>query len=170
MLTGRGFGLLFAAFLLLLFGMLVAHTVLVLIGLAILLWFAWEWLAFTVRVHLMLPRLYLERTVADDRGPVTTLWEGRVFHVRTRLRLPAPYRLPFVLGVERVPFQAELVDGDLSGQGPVGGDNVVELAYRVRCGKVGVLRFEGVRVQVADLQGFFHRAVFVPLVRYYRVH
>jgi len=47
MLTGRGFGLLFAAFLLLLFGMLVAHTVLVLIGLAILLWFAWEWSACT---------------------------------------------------------------------------------------------------------------------------
>jgi uncharacterized protein (DUF58 family) len=169
MLTGRGFGLLFAAFLLLLFGMLVAHTVLVLVGLAILLWFAWEWLAFTVRVYVMLPRLRLERTVSDDRGPVTTLWAGRVFQVRTRLRLPAPYRLPFVLGVERVPFQAELVDGDTSGQGPVGGDAVVELAYRVRCGKVGVLRFEGARVQVADLQGFFHRAVFVPLVAYYRV-
>jgi uncharacterized protein (DUF58 family) len=169
MLTGRGFGLLFAAFLLLLFGMLVAHTVLVLVGLAILLWFAWEWLAFTVRVYVMLPRLRLERTVSDDRGPVTTLWAGRVFHVRTRLRLPAPFRLPFVLGVERVPFQAELVDGDPSGQGPVGGDAVVELAYRVRCGKVGVLRFEGARVQVADLQGFFHRAVFVPLVACYRV-
>jgi uncharacterized protein (DUF58 family) len=169
MLTGRAFGLLFATFLLLLFGMLVGHTVLVLVGLAILLWFAWEWLAFQVRAHLLVPRLRLERTVSDDRGPVTTLWAGRIFHVRTRLALRSPFRLPFVLGAERAPFGAKFVEGDPSGQGPVGGGRAVEFAYSVRCDQVGVVRFEGARVQVADVQGFFHRAVFVPLVAAYRV-
>ena len=61
-----------------------------------------------VRLHFVVPRLNLERTLHDERGPVTTLWAGRVFHVRTRLRLPLPLRLPFVLAVERVPFAAQI--------------------------------------------------------------
>src|SRR5207247_1638905 len=116
MLTGRAFGLLFSAFLLLLFGLLASHPVLALVGLTLLLWFAWEWLAFAVRLHFLLPKLYLERTLHDDRGPVQTLWAGRAFHVRTRLRLPAPLTLPFLVCAERVPFEAELIDGETSRQ------------------------------------------------------
>ena len=169
MLTVRAWWLLLTVFALLLFGMLASHPVLALTGLTILLWFAWEWILFAVRRHFLLPKLFLERTLYDGRGPVTTLWAGRVFRVETRLRLPSRFNLPFVLVTERVPFAADLVDGLTTGQGAVGGKQPIELAYRIRCDQVGVARFEGVRVQFADYQGYFYHAAFVPLVACYRV-
>ena len=112
MLTARGWWFLLFVLTLLAMGGIVAlpnqrgtagPATLLLLGLALFLWFAWEWLAFAVRLHFLLPKLYLERTLHDDRGPVKTLWAGRVFHVRTRLRLPAPLRLPFLVCAEGPP-------------------------------------------------------------------
>ena len=169
MLTARAWWLLFIAFLLVLFGIWTLHPSLVIVGLTILLWFAWEWLSFSVRLHFVVPRLFLERTLSDERGPVTTLWAGRVFRVRTRLRLPAPLRLPFVLAVEPLPFAAEQLDGQNSGQGAIAEQEPLALTYRIRCLQVGIVRFEGVRVHFADLQGFFYHVRFVRLVSLPRV-
>ena len=169
MLTARAWWLLFTVMLMVMFGLLVSHPALTLIGITILIWFAWEWFSFTLRLHFLLPKLSLERTLHDDRGPIRTLWAGRVFRVQTRLRLPNPWRIPLVFGSERVPFAAELIDGDASGQGPVSNTEMLELTYRIRCERVGVARFEGVRVQLVDYQGFFHHAAFVRLVENYRV-
>lgn len=169
MLTARAWWLLFVVFLLLVFGLLASHPAMALIGFTILVWFGWEWLVFTFRVHFVLPRLTLERAVHDERGPVTTLWAGRVFRVRTRLSLPGWWRLPFVLAAEPVPFAANLIDGEPAGQGPVGGKETLELNFRIRSDQVGVARFDGARVQFADAQGFFYHHAFVRQVACYRV-
>ena len=110
MLTARAWWLLFVDVLLVLFGIWTLHTPLVIVGLTVLLWFAWEWVAFAVRLHVVAPKLYVERTITDERGPVTTLWAGRVFRVQTMLRLPRGLRLPFVLAVDPLPFAAERIE------------------------------------------------------------
>jgi uncharacterized protein (DUF58 family) len=66
---------------------------------------------------------------------------------------------------DRVPFavrrtdqegpEGPRVDGPLRLEGPL------EMRYTIRCGPVGTARFEGVRVQLADLQGFFYHATFL---------
>ena len=45
----------------------------------------------------------------------------------------------------------------------------LELRYRIRCRGPGLARFEGLRVQIADFQGFFYHVAFVPAVMVYRV-
>jgi uncharacterized protein (DUF58 family) len=45
----------------------------------------------------------------------------------------------------------------------------VEFKYRIYCPATGRIRFEGVRVQLADLQGFFYHVGFVNDARSYRV-
>src|SRR3954470_5863167 len=49
-------------------------SVLILLGLALALWFAWEWLLHAVRVRTTVRRLRVVREVSDERGAVTTLW------------------------------------------------------------------------------------------------
>src|SRR5690348_5318194 len=60
---------------------------LALLGLTLALWFAWEWLLFTIRARIVTRRLEMRRQVRDSRGPVDTLWAGRTFEVRVELRL-----------------------------------------------------------------------------------
>ena len=48
-------------------------------------------------------------------------------------------------------------------------ESPITLRYRIRCGEPGLARFEGVRVQTADLQGFFYHSAFVPGVLVLRV-
>jgi hypothetical protein len=61
-----------------------------------------------------------------------------------------------------VPFAVEHVAGDAHADGPVAADEPLRLTYRVRCPSVGRVRFEGLRLQTADLQGFFTHSGFVP--------
>jgi uncharacterized protein (DUF58 family) len=164
MLTSRGWWLLFFSFLMLVFGLLLPLPVLAVLGFAILIWFLWQWLVFLLRRHFVFPHLRVERTLHDERGPITRLWAGRVFRVTTRLRLPPRLHLPLLLAVERLPFAADVVDGDVSAEGAVGDAAPLEVTYRLRCAKVGVARFEGVRVHFADNQGFFYHVAFLPQV------
>jgi uncharacterized protein (DUF58 family) len=148
---------------------LVGSTPLTLLGLTLLLWFAAVWALFVVRIPLAVRRLRVAREVRDERGPVPTLWAGRTYEVRVRLEGGGLLPLPLVVAADRPPFAVEHVSGAASADGPVGGEQPIEITYRIRCPAAGLARFEGVRVQVADVQGFFYHAAFVPGVVILRV-
>jgi uncharacterized protein (DUF58 family) len=176
MLTSRAWWFLLTVFVVLLGGILFQFVPVTLLGLTLFLWFCWEWLAFAVRSRTVLRRLRVEREVADERGPVATLWAGRTFRVRVRL---VGYGLPFLAVTDLVPFGVEFVDGSPAAEGEVSGARQrprdpgrrpglsdgapagLELTYRIRCTGAGLARFEGLFVQAADLQGFFYHAAFV---------
>jgi uncharacterized protein (DUF58 family) len=174
-LTARAWSFLIAATVILFTGVVLRFLTPTLVGLALLLWFAWEWWLFALRVRTVRRELRVERELWDSRGPVTTLWSGEHFEVRVTLRL-APNKeavlgqfgltgsLPHVAMRDRLPFGVELVedgDADLAVDGPIDGTRALALTYSIRCGAIGRVRFEGVRIQLADLQGFFFHASFV---------
>jgi uncharacterized protein (DUF58 family) len=163
MLTARGWWFLLSAVLLVLVGASLALPVLLLVGLALLTWFGFEWVLFVIRTQ---GRLHVERTVSDERGPVDTLWAGQAFTVRVALHLRGGRRWPFVVADDFLPLGVERLEGETGAEGEVEPGVAVQWQYRIRCPAVGVARFEGVRVQAADLQGFFYHAAFVrsPLV------
>jgi uncharacterized protein (DUF58 family) len=169
MLTARGWWCLFAVALALLAGVLLGVPALAVSGLTLLLWFSWEWLSFAVRVRAVVPGLRVEREVGDERGPVATLWAGRTFRVRVRVEVAGPGRLPYVAVADPVPFGVVFVDGVTFLDGELGGGRALELTYRVRCPKAGPARFEGVRVEVADRQGFFYHLAFLRSPAVYSV-
>jgi uncharacterized protein (DUF58 family) len=169
MLTPRAWWFLAVSLLVLLLGLAMGSPGLALTGLTLLLWFGGEWLLFALRVPLAVRRLRAVREVRDERGPVATLWAGRPFDVVACLEGDGPLRLPHVHVADRPPFAVNYLGDVLSADGPVGRGDSLEVRYRVRCRGPGLARFEGLRVQVADFQGFFYHVAFVPGVVVYRV-
>jgi uncharacterized protein (DUF58 family) len=162
MLTSRGWWFLLTVLGVLLVGILGPHAPLTLLALTLLLWFLGQWLLFAVRSRLVARQLVVEREVWDERGPVDTLWAGRTFTVRVRLRLRHVLTLPHVGVADWVPFGLEYLDGATAGDGPLAANRPLELDYRVRCtAAAGSVRFEGIKVQLADFQGFFFHGTFV---------
>jgi uncharacterized protein (DUF58 family) len=160
MLTSRACWFLLSVLMVLGVGFLRPSLTLALLGLTLLLWFAAQWFWFLIRLP-GVRWLRVEREVWDDRGIVATLWAGQTFEVRVRLVnddwLPSPH----VAAVDPLPFAVEYLDGSELAQGMVSVNKPLELAYRIRCGPAGVARFEGVRVQTADWQGFFYHVYFL---------
>ncbi|MGE3805597.1 MAG: DUF58 domain-containing protein [Gemmataceae bacterium] len=184
MLTPRGFSLLvllllmtgwsfFDRYLLTIAGLRVRgqHTnvSLLLLSLTIGLWFAWEWLLFAIRVRLTLRRLSIDRELRDERGPLDTLWAKQSFRVQVRLKVPGGLALPYVHLEERIPPTAALIDGTPSYQGPLSVGEVIELNYQLKARSAGRVRFEGLQVHLADLQGFFCHSTFLPFLSVHRV-
>ena len=167
MLTPRAWWFLLTVGGTLAFGLAAPSLPLALACLTLLLWFGWEWLLFAVRVETVVRGLRVVREVSDDRGPVATLWAGQTFRVRARLE--AAGALPYLAAADPVPFGVERVGGEAAAEGAVGPGSPLAWEYRVRCGAAGVARFEGVRVRVADLQGFFYHAAFARDVQSFRV-
>jgi uncharacterized protein (DUF58 family) len=166
MLTSRAWWLLLALLGMLVFGILRSLTPLMLLSLSLLAWLGWEWLLFVLRVHLTLPGLRLERSIGDSAGSVVSLWAGRTFTVRVSLHSDGPLRLPYLHVTDRVPLTVEPVEGVFLTAGELGPEQPLELSYRIHCPAAGQARFEGVRLQLSDLQGFFYHVRFLadPLV------
>lgn len=160
MLTSRGFWFLFGMLVVLSLGLLRPSLPLTLLGLTLLLWFAAQWLWFLLRLP-GVRRLRLEREVWDDRSAVATLWAGQTFEVRVRLSNQGWLPSPHLAIADRLPFAAEYVDGSELAQGVLTSDRPLTMTYRIRCGPAGLARFEGVRLQAADWQGFFYHVHFL---------
>ncbi len=158
MLTARAWWFLVTATLVTFTGIAARLPPLVLTGLALLLWFGWEWLLALGRLQ---GELRVEREVLDERGPVTTLWAGQTFTVRVRLCREGWLGFPHAAAADPVPFGVEWLDGATAAEGEVAAGRPLEMEYRIRCPAAGVARFEGLRVQTADWQGFFYRVTFV---------
>jgi Protein of unknown function DUF58 len=174
--TPRAWWFLLCTLLTLIIGIATHYMPLALLGLTLSCWFCWEWLLFALRVRTTLRHVRLYRSVVDKHGPVRMLWAGQSFKVDVAVSLPElgpdwlrylglrPV-LPHIAVTDRVPFGVEqtdcepwtvpCIDGALRFGAPL------TLTYTIRCGSVGAARFEGVRLQLADLQGFFYHSTFL---------
>src|SRR5215470_3802669 len=168
MLTSRAWWFLSILVGLLIVGMLIPQPVLAVVSLVLLLWLAWEGLLFNFRARWVARDLVLRRQVHDERGPVTSLWAGRLFDVRLALRLRGG-SLPHARFEETLPFGLDVASGSPESEGPLSPDAGLTTAYRIRPLHPGRVRFEGVRVQLADLHGFFYHVTFVRSEATFRV-
>jgi uncharacterized protein (DUF58 family) len=168
MLTSRGWLFLVTALAVAVLGLSSAHATLVLVGLTLLTWFLASWLWFVVRLRLVMPRLALVRELRDERGPVDSLWAGWTFTVSVTLRNDSLLEIPFACINDRVAPTLQSA-GETSAVGVLNRKQPLTVAYEVTCHAPGRARFDGVGVQVADLQGFFHYRFFVRALYEYRV-
>ncbi len=160
MLTSRAYWFLLSVLAILSLGLLRPSLTLTLLGLTLLLWFAAQWLWFLIRLP-GVRGLRIEREVWDERSNVATLWAGQIFEVRLRLINDDWLLSPHLAVDDRPPYAVEQVDGSTIAQGVVSADRPLQWAYRIRCGSAGLARFEGVRLRIADWQGFFHHLHFL---------
>ncbi|HEV3205253.1 MAG TPA: DUF58 domain-containing protein [Gemmataceae bacterium] len=185
MLTTRGWWLIFVIFVLLVYAVLgptifgfvgpreqihlYNPPLVALVPFTLLLWFIWEWCLFGFRSRLLVRQLQISRTVWDGRGAVATLWENRPFHVRIGIRLPGGIGIHYVVLEDRIPHGLQQLKGMPRFEGTLQTNLPGEISYHFRCPKVGKVRFEGLTLELADLQGFFYFKTFVSGPAVYRV-
>jgi uncharacterized protein (DUF58 family) len=139
-LTERGWWLLATVLGLTFAGLIFSLGVLAWLGLALLLWFGFEWLFFLYRLGRVQAKIQIERTFLDERGQVQTLWAGRTFEVVVRVTLPGE-RVPFVLASDPVAFSVVHREGATQTDGPLSGTEQLEISYLVECPSAGLARF-----------------------------
>ena len=185
MLTSRGWWFIFVVFALLVYAVLGQYifgffwhreqlqlydpTVIAVVPFTLLLWIIWEWCLFGFRTRLVLRQLRIERSMWDDRGRVTTLWENRTFQASIAVHLPAGTGVPYLVLEDRLPFGIQEVKKSARFEGALQGSVPEEITYRFRCPKVGSVRFEGLALEMADLQGFFYFRTFISRPSVYPV-
>jgi uncharacterized protein (DUF58 family) len=169
MLTARGWWLLIPLLILLTVGLGTGTGPLILICFTLLGWLLGNWLTFAVKLRLLQNALTIDRQLRDDRGPVKGLWAGQKVHVVTRLLTRSMVSLPYARVIDRIPALGKHLEGASQTSGSLGSNLPLEISYQIECRAAGHLRFEGLLVQVADLQGFFQHNFFVRQVETYRI-
>ena len=164
MLTARGGWFLTIVVLMLVIGAFVIpfySVVPAILGVTLLAWFAFEWSMFQTRSNAAVSRLKVTRHVLQGGREVPMLWAGIGFEVRVTVENPGAVGMPFAVLEDRAAVATERVAGSpqLFANLPPG--ETVEITYTLKAPSPGVLRFEGVRVRVADVHGFFYRRVFL---------
>src|SRR5262249_33262384 len=77
--------------------------------------------------------------------------------------------LPYVRIHDRVPPVLERKSGNDRNAGPLSAGQALDVSYAVSCPVPARIRFDGLSVQIADLQGFFWYPHFVRRTTGYRI-
>jgi uncharacterized protein (DUF58 family) len=163
MLTSRGWWFLSVVSLQCLLGVVISGGhggIVAIVGFSLLAWFSYEWFRFRLRVQMGPPRLIIRRSVIAGGRSTPVLWSGQQFDVRVDLLLDSPVRLSYLTLQDRPPSGCERVSGDDNVIVNLGPEESATIEYRLRCDMPGEIRFEGIRVQFADAQGFFYHRRF----------
>lgn len=169
MLTTRGFWFFLVVFAALAAATIIGTPQLMLVCLTLLFWFLAQWFVFHIRIRLTMRDLQVERILRTNRGAVESIWARQNVEVIVNVYNDGPVDLPYVVLMERLPSFAHRKDGVLRLDGTLSTDKPLVMTYRIECPAPGRLRFEGVKLQVADLQGFFTFATFLRDPREYSV-
>lgn len=169
MLTARGFWFLLTTAVLLGLGVALGSVPAVLVCLTLLLWGLAHWFLFLWRVRTVQEHLRLERTLNTNRGVVESIWARHRATVRVVLTCDQTLPLPFVVMTDRVPAPARWLGGTTQAEGMLSASAPLEVAYTIECPGAGRLRFDGVRIQLADLNGFFYQTQFFRDLRQFRI-
>lgn len=163
MLTARGWWFLTMSLVLTVFGLIApANGVAITgLGLSLLAWFAWEWIHFMLCVRGSVARIRVRRRLRSGKRNVSLLWAGRSVEVAIRVETDSGLTVPYLVIQDYLPAGLAPLSGEYRTSVRLAPNEPVILQYQLQCPDPGVIRFEGVRFDVADLQGFFHHRVFV---------
>ncbi|MDY3557804.1 DUF58 domain-containing protein [Gemmata sp. JC673] len=164
MLTARGWWfLLIVAFILVMGAFVIPYftTVPAILAVTLLAWFVWEYLQFHTKSNAAVARLRQRRFVTQSGRDAPMLWANVPFQVRVQVRHDGFVTIDYALVEDRLPAGANVLAGEPSNHATVRSGEPADVAYTLLCPAPGVLRFEGVKVRVADLHGFFYRRLFL---------
>jgi uncharacterized protein (DUF58 family) len=132
-----------------------------LLGLTLLGWFLYEWVMFNIRSNAAVSRLRVSRHILQGGREVPMVWAGLAFEVRVSVENPSSVRVPFIVLEDRGAVATERVEGKTVQFAHLDAGGSIEITYTLKSPAPGILRFEGVKVRVADLNGFFYRRMFL---------
>src|SRR5262249_32309549 len=134
---------------------------LIVILMTLLSWFLGTWAHFLWVTRFVPVKVEVFRETRTPGGPTTVLWARQPATVHVEIRWAAGGTLPFVLAIDKAPGLARWSEGESWARGPLSREVPLVIDYPIDCPAAGRLRFDGVKLIVTDLQGFFHRTVFL---------
>lgn len=156
MLTARGWWVLTLGVLMTTLGFLISNAFpLAALGMTVLAWFCWEWIHFT-RARFGVDRITITRRLRSGNRSVSMVWAGRSISVEVRVRVPSGHQLAMTIVEDLLPEGQPPSEGEFRTIARLTASEPVVLRYVLEGTDPGILRFEGVRVDVTDFQGFFH--------------
>lgn len=164
MLTARGWWFLIVVLFLLALGAFALAnytTVPAILAFTLFAWFVYEWVRFNIRSNAAVSTLRVRRVVLQGGRSTPMLWAGVPFDVRVRVRHDGFVSIDYAVLEDRLPAGADVLKGVADETAAVASGEPVDVRYTLKCPAPGLLRFEGVKVRVADLHGFFYRRVFL---------
>jgi uncharacterized protein (DUF58 family) len=164
MLTSRGWWFLMIVMFVLVLGAFAVPNytaVPAILAVTLFAWFVYEWVQFHVRSNAAVSRLKIRRWVLQGGRSTPMLWAGIPFEVRVRVKHDGIVTVGYAVIEDRLPAGADVLEGETDETTAIASDDPVDVIYTLKCPAPGVLRFEGVKVRVADLHGFFYRRMFL---------
>jgi uncharacterized protein (DUF58 family) len=164
MLTARGGWFLTIVVLMLVIGAFIIpyySVVPAILATTLLAWFAYEWAVFRTRSNAAIARLRVTRHVLQGGREVPMLWAGIAFEVHVSVENPSAIGVPFAVLEDRAAVATEHLSGVTQVFTELPASERVEIVYNLKSPSPGVLRFEGLKVRVADVHGFFYQRVFL---------
>lgn len=160
MLTRSGFWLLAVLLAAYVLGILAGSTGMMLLGASGLTWFCVEGLLFALSCHFASTRMRLARRLDMRPADRASVWAGRPITVEVLLNNPSPLGLAIVELSDLIPAASKGADPTQT-SGPCDRENPLRLRYQMTCQSPGILRFEGVKLNISDRQGLWHFSFFV---------
>ncbi|MGL4460831.1 MAG: DUF58 domain-containing protein [Planctomycetia bacterium] len=154
MLTSRGGWPLTAAIVCFFLAVLFEQEDLVVFALTPALWLAAEWTVFSLRTEGARRLLRVERRLNGLPVDRATLWAGQPVLVEVEIHCSAAASFPWLRFIDRTP-DVDLLDGSTTLEGRLSNNEPLKWSYRIQTKRAGRIRFEGLRVEAADLQGLF---------------
>lgn len=161
MLAPRGWWFLAIVFGTLLVAVAFGVDTLAVILLTLVAWFFGTWIHFLCVTRLIPAKFEIVREIRNVGGPTQVLWARQPATVRVEIRWKGRWSLPFVIAIDKVPTLAAWPEMETWTRGNLSRNAPLVIEYAIQCPAAGRLRFDGVKIVVTDLQGFFHRIVFV---------
>jgi len=127
----------------------------------LLAWFFAAWVHFLWVTRHAPAGFELVREIRTPGGPTQVLWAHQPATVRLEVRWTRGTTLPFVIAIDKIPALANWPDGESWQRGSLARNLPLIIEYPILCPAAGRLRFDGVKLIVTDLQGFFHCTAFV---------
>ncbi|QDU59833.1 hypothetical protein Pan216_06660 [Planctomycetes bacterium Pan216] len=160
MITARGFWLLLTLFAVFVLAVLLRQTILLLVALSALVWFASEWVLFLLRVEWTLAHAVIDRQLEGRPASRATIWCDRWTEVVLRVRTESHLGIPFVEASDREPTMGHTTE---IAHRPDGWDanRPIRVRYGLRLSSPGRVRFEGVLLYLFDHQRFFAQKRFL---------
>lgn len=154
MLTRRGFWLAGCALAILAPSVMFGAENAVLLAASVLLWFAYQWARFAVEARFLLGGLRLQRTVGGRACDRASLIVERPADVLVRLISPLDYELGLLKVQDRIPANL-YAEGEIGKIASCRASEPIQLEYTVQALAPGIVRFEGLRIELLGRHGFF---------------
>lgn len=125
------------------------------LGIALLIWFGYEFFVFRYWCDIAIPKTTVQREYRNERGAIKTFYTKRKYAIQTTLRFRSAIGSIYVDAGDLPPGISAFQRGSIRAQATAHDQGTLQFAYEIRANQPGIARFHGIQLDLQDLHGLF---------------